>query len=93
MLFYQLVKLEVIMVKLLSEMKYTLIKLSSPGFDLNTNHIGTVQYILDFHVCNMCRLEEEWPEDYNSLAPMEQVNVLLSTPCGAEFMLEENNVK
>ena len=84
-------------------MKYSLIKLSSPGFDLNTEHIHIVRDVLDMYVCAGCRAVDvhypfvdeydEWPEDYNSLQPMEQVNVLLSTPCGAEFMLEENNVK
>ena len=74
-------------------MKYTLIKLSSPGFDLNTPHIHIVWDVLDMYVCSLCRRDEDWPDNYHELPHSEQVHVLLSTSCGAEFILEETHVE
>jgi hypothetical protein len=78
--------------------KYSLIKLSSPGFDLNTSHIHIVRDVLGMYVCDFCKITtdgeyNEWPENYDDLPVYEQVHVLLSTSCGAEFMLEEDHVE
>ena len=79
-------------------MKYTLIKLSSPDFDLNTEHIHIVRDVLNMYVCDLCKVyhedePDEWPENYEDLPVEEQVYDLLATSCGAEFMLEENHVE
>jgi len=69
---------------------FTLIKLSSPDFELNTEHIYIVHDILNNYVCKLCKSDgEDWPENYNDLPIYEKINVLLTTSCGAEFLLEE----
>ena len=79
-------------------MKYNLIKLSSPDFELITEHIHIVHDVLDMYVCRLCRVigEDEyndWPDNYEELSVTEKVHVLLGTSCGAEYMLEENHVE
>lgn len=73
---------------------YNLIKLSEPGFDLRTEHIEHVRNVLNLYVCTMCRnnhgtVYDRFPENFDELTTTEQVGVLLSTDCGAEFSLEE----
>ena len=72
---------------------YNLIKISEPGFDLRTEHIGIVRNVLNLYVCSMCRRNEgthydSFPENFEELSVTEQVDVLLATDCGAEFDLE-----
>jgi hypothetical protein len=74
-------------------MKYTLTKLSSPGFELNTNHIHIVRDVLDLYVCILCRRDKDWPNNFPVMSESDQIHVLLDTPCGAEFILEENHVE
>lgn len=73
---------------------YNLIKISAPGFDLRTEDIKVVRDILNLYICSMCRRNEgtwydRFPENFDELATEEQVGILLSTDCGAEFSLEE----
>ena len=73
---------------------YNLIKISEPGFDLRTEHIGIVRNVLNLYVCSMCRRNEgtfydSFPENFDELPTEEQVEVLLSTDCGCEFSLEK----
>jgi hypothetical protein len=75
--------------------KYTLIKLSSPGFDLNTKDIYYVYRMLDDCVCDGCKEYTEddplsLPKDYDSLTMEDKVYALLGTSCGAEYILEED---
>ena len=80
-------------------MMYNLIKLSSPGFDLHTEHLEVVRDILDTYVCGMCKKNHSRPDDFNfpsnyrELFIEQQVDALLGTDCGCEFMLEENEDK
>lgn len=76
-------------------MKYNLCKLSEPGFDLSTNHIDTVIAVLERFVCTECRVRMQddhpvrnmIPSNYESMSPEDKLDHLLSTPCGAEFLL------
>lgn len=79
-------------------MEYTLIKLSSPGFDFNTDNLGYVHVVLELFICDQCKIrtDDEYnvlPENYEQLGIDEQVYAMLGTPCGAEFLLEENHVE
>jgi hypothetical protein len=73
---------------------YNLIKISEPGFDLRTEHIGIVKNVLNLYVCSMCRRNEGthyegFPQNFEELSVNEQVDILLATDCGCEFSLEE----
>lgn len=75
--------------------EYSLIKLSDPGFDLNTNDIRHVYKMLNECVCIGCKSYSEEdpfsvPQDYDSLSMEDKVYALLGTSCGAEFILEED---
>jgi len=74
-------------------MKYTLTKLSSPGFELNTSHTHIVRDVLDLYVCSLCRRDKDWPDNFPVMSESDQIHILLGTPCGAEFILEENHVE
>lgn len=71
-------------------MNYTLTKISSPGFDLTTEHISIVANILDIYICDQCQ-HEYFPDNFNSLTDMQKVNIMISTACGCEFLLEIDN--
>lgn len=75
--------------------KYSLIKLSSPGFDLNTEELRHVYNVLNSYVCKSCMTYSEEdplaiPKDYETLSMEDKVYALLGTSCGAEFILEED---
>lgn len=80
--------------------KYVLTKLSSSWFDLYTDSIETVLYHLELHICKSCMIKDDGkdefafgiPMNYDELEPYDKVMSLLSTSCGAEFMLEEDGV-
>lgn len=76
--------------------KYVLSKLSENWFDLHTDNISHVRRVLELFTCDICMHRGgEWdefclPHNYDELESYDQVMHLLSTSCGAEFMLEED---
>ena len=77
---------------------YKLIKLSSPGFHLESEDIRHVYNVLDMYVCESCKWHDPndemstWPENYDDLSFEDKVHELLWTSCGAEFILEVDGV-
>lgn len=73
--------------------KYVLSKISENWFDLRTDTIYHVRRVLEQFICPMClhRSDDEFdftlPENYDTLDDEEKVWCLLSTSCGAEFVL------
>lgn len=63
-------------------MKFTLTKLSEPGWERDFYSKVEVQSELYQHICNQCRSEE-------GITPLSGLADMLCTPCGCEFMLEE----
>ena len=59
-------------------MKYTLTKMSEPGFSLETDTEGYLERVLSVFICTTCQ-DEYKPETYDKY---------LDTPCGEEFLLE-----
>lgn len=66
---------------------YTLTKLSSPGFELQTTHNSIVFETLVAYCCEDC-VNEALSGD-----PTIPIYELLGTSCGAEFFLEESEIK
>lgn len=79
--------------------QYVLTKLSSPGYELRTEHLSVVCSMLDSFVCGMCRegdpefpdVMPPFPVDFEGLPLEEKTDILLSSACGCEFMLEVEN--
>lgn len=82
--------------------KYTLYKMSSRGFKLETHSLEHVFVVLSCFVCRSCMkvetkyIEEDGteyiegiPDNFDKLPIREQVDILLGTACGAEFIMEE----
>ena len=71
---------------------YTLTKLSSGAMvELHTDDIYSVKLILKSWCCNDCVAEAEI--DKNENEDLEDTYNLLHTACGAEFILEEEDVE
>ena len=73
---------------------YKLTKMSSPGFDLEADHIETIRDVLDLYICGMCKKNhgtwhDNFPSNYKELPIDEQVAALMYTDCGCEFDFEE----
>lgn len=68
--------------------RYSLTKMSDPGWEMETNDPAKVLWP---HICNSCR--EDWiveGEIICKAAVEDDVFSMLETPCGAEFWLEDN---
>lgn len=78
---------------------YTLDKVSSPGFTLETNTLHHVVSVLSMFICTACTSSDAqddecsdiWPDNFTELTDKEQVDFLLSTACGCEFFLSESD--
>ena len=77
--------------------KYRLTKLSESWFDLYTDNISHVRRVLELFVCTSCMIKSPdhiydftLPLNYDELPTYDKVMWLLSTSCGAEFILEED---
>lgn len=68
---------------------YSLTKMSSDGFDLYTESPDQILSVLESYICSECSMFEVGPE-YSELTTSEQIDELLRTPCGAEFIFCEN---
>lgn len=62
--------------------KYTLIKLSQPGWEQDFYDKQRLQQKLYKLICEQCRCEE-------GITPISDIADMLATQCGCEFMLEE----
>jgi hypothetical protein len=70
-------------------MKYRLVKLSEPGFILESDKLDPIiTALLLVYLCETC-VDYELPEDYDELNEWDQLQELMMTPCGAEFIFEE----
>jgi len=83
----------------MTNFKYTLLKLSSPGFEFNTSDIKTVLHLLEMGVCDICMSfnpVEEYasniPDNYYELDDLGKIEALLWTACGCEYSFEDNDV-
>ena len=66
-------------------MKFTLTKLSQPGWERDFYDKVKLQQHLYLHICNQCRCEEGVTE-ISSIADM------LATACGCEFAYDEEEL-
>jgi hypothetical protein len=63
-------------------MKYTLTKLSQPGWERDFYDKHSLQRHLYLHVCEQCRCEE-------GITEISTIADMLATACGCEFYYEE----
>jgi hypothetical protein len=77
--------------------KYTLTKLSSPGWERHYNDLSQVQKELYAHICGLCRKgvpvynlqgEEVWHSE--PITETSSIDDMLCTDCGCEYHFEEN---
>ena len=68
---------------------YCLTKMSSDGFELFSESPDHILGVLESYICSECSMYEVGPE-YSELTTSEQIDELLRTPCGAEFIFCEN---
>lgn len=71
----------------MSGYRYSLVKINSDGFELNTNNLEDVEFMLINWVCWDCLQELTNEEDMPAPLIEDRVSQLLFTTCGAEFML------
>jgi len=70
---------------------FTLIKLSAPGWEKQFTNESNLRVELYSHICNLCRRGDECPEfPQDPVNENSTVDEMLSTPCGCEYMVEEN---
>ena len=70
-------------------MKYRLTKVSGEGFELTTDKLEPIlNLLLIVYFCDTC-IEYELPEEYDEMNDWDRLQELLMTPCGAEFIFEE----
>lgn len=70
----------------------TLIKLSAPGWEKQYTNEAELKAELYSHICNLCRRGDECPEfPQDPVNENSTVDEMLSTPCGCEYMVEEND--
>ena len=70
--------------------KFTLTKCSGEGWYVETDNLVLIYEILSDRICDSCLEDEDFPKDaiFNSMTTADQVNELLSTPCGCEYHFE-----
>lgn len=68
---------------------YKLTKMSSSGFQLTSESLDQILSILENYICDNCMVHEVVPE-YSELTTREQIDELLWTTCGAEFIFEDS---
>lgn len=68
---------------------YSLTKMSSDGFELYSESPDQILSVLESYICSECFMHEVLPE-YCELTTSEQIEELLWTPCGAEFIFRED---
>lgn len=67
---------------------YTLSKCSSPSWDKQFDTLQELKDELEKWVCSLCIIEElNYWKQYEKMSIFDQINELLSTPCGCEFMV------
>lgn len=72
---------------------FTLIKCSHPGWEKTFETEEECRLELRDHICNMCMADSEFAEDGVEPVPLSEdapIGELLSTACGCEFMVEQN---
>ena len=70
-------------------MKHKLIKLSEPGFELESDKLQPIiDLLLMVYCCETC-VDYDLPEGFDGMNEWDQLDELLMTPCGAEFIFEE----
>ena len=70
---------------------YRLIKMSSDGFEVYSESPDQILSILESYICSECFMREVVPE-YSELTTSEQIEELLWTRCGSEFLfLDQQN--
>ena len=68
---------------------YSLAKMSSDGFEMFSESLCELLSVLEGYICHECFMNEVLPE-YCELPTSEQIQELLWTPCGAEFIFRDN---
>tara|TARA_R100000655_G_scaffold110133_1_gene168190 strand:+ start:82010 stop:82432 length:423 start_codon:yes stop_codon:yes gene_type:complete len=63
--------------------------MSSEGFELSSESLDQILTVLESYTCSSCWFDEV-SEDYFELTTSEQIEELLRTPCGAEFLFDES---
>jgi hypothetical protein len=66
-------------------MKYTLTKLSQPGWERDFYDKPSLQHHLFLHICPGCRSEEQITET-------SSISDMLATACGCEFSYDEEEL-
>ena len=64
---------------------YELTKISSPSFTMITQHVDFIHSMLEHFVCANCINDEEGFYDKTT---EEQIEIMMGTPCGCEFVLQ-----
>jgi hypothetical protein len=64
-------------------MKYTLTKLSQPGWQCDFHNKPSLQAHLYLHICKHCKEEDR-------ITRTSPIADLLATACGCEFLYEED---
>lgn len=62
--------------------KYTLIKMSAPGWTKEYSSRVSLKEELYQHICSQCRAEE-------GITPTSSIGDMLGTACGCEYMVED----
>lgn len=68
---------------------YSLTKMSSDGFEMFSESPDQILSVLESYICSECFMHEVLPE-YCELTTSEQIEELLWTPCGSEFIFCDN---
>ena len=68
---------------------YSLTKMSSDGFEMFSESPDQILSVLEGYICHECFMHEV-VQEYSELTTSEQIDELLWTPCGAEFIFCEN---
>lgn len=63
-----------------------LIKLSSPGFDIEVKNETEAATKLWPYICMACRLDD--PETETRAARLDDLQSMLNSACGCEFMID-----
>ena len=64
--------------------QYTLIKLSSPGWEKSFQTRSQARDLLYQHICNQCRTEE-------GITSNSKIEDMLDTACGCEYSFEDTD--
>lgn len=75
---------------MIDESVYELSKISKPSFTFVTQSIDLVHSMLEQFVCDLCINDKESDddEDYYNQTIGQQIDHMLGSPCGCEFILQ-----